>query len=178
MSRIPLIPQDQLSSASTELFAQVKKAVGKVPNAYATIGGHSPSALAVLLGADAALSKGTLSRAEIEAIRLAVSEINGCDYCVAAHTMVGKMVGLQPDAMRQIRAGDATGQDKLDALIHFVRAVQATRGTVPAQELAAVTAAGYTSAQVIEALLAVSMITFTNLVNRVNDTDIDFPRVE
>ena len=178
MSRIPLIPQDQLSAASTELFAQVKKAVGKVPNAYATIGGYSPSALAVLLGADAALSKGTLSRAEIEAIRLAVSEVNGCDYCVAAHTMVGKMVGLQADAMRQIRAGDATGQDKLDALIRFVRAVQATRGTVPAQALAAVTAAGYTSAQVIEALLTVSMITFTNLVNRVNDTDIDFPRVE
>lgn len=178
MSRIPLIPQDQLSSASAELFAQVKKAVGKLPNAYATIGGYSPSALAVLLGADAALGKGALARSEIEAIRLAVSELNGCDYCVAAHTMVGKMVGLQPEAMRQIRDGDATGQDKLDALIRFVRAVQTTRGTVPADELAAVTTAGYSPTQVIEALLVISMITFTNLVNRVNDTDIDFPRVE
>jgi len=177
MSRIPLIPQDQLSSASAELFAQVKKAVGKVPNAYATIGGYSPNALAVLLGSDAALGKGALARAEIEAIRLAVSEINGCDYCVAAHTLVGKSVGLQPEAMRQIRAGEATGQEKLDALIRFVREVQTLRGTVPAQVLSAVMAAGYTPAQVIEALLVMSMITFTNLVNRVNDTDIDFPPV-
>ncbi|ALV07714.1 carboxymuconolactone decarboxylase family protein [Roseateles depolymerans] len=177
MSRIPLIPQDQLSSDASALFAQVKKAVGKVPNAYATIGGYSPQSLSTLLGADAALSKGALSRQEVEAIRLAVSEINGCDYCVAAHTMVGRMVGLSPEALPQIRAGAATGQAKLDALLHFVRIVQTTRGTVPAEVLQAVIDAGYTEQQVIEALLTVSMIGFTNLVNRVNDTELDFPKV-
>lgn len=178
MSRIPLIPQEQLSIDASTLFAQVKKAVGKVPNAYATIGGYSPQSLSTLLGADAALSQGGLSRSEVEAIRLAVSEINGCDYCVAAHTMVGRMVGLTPEALQQIRAGDVTGQAKLDALIKFVRIVQTTRGTVPAEVLQAVTDAGYSAQQVIEALLTVSMITFTNLVNRVNDTDIDFPKVQ
>jgi len=177
MSRIPLIPQDQLSPASTELFTKVRKALGKVPNAYATIGGYSPSALGVLLGADAALGK-SLSRQEIEAIRLTVSELNGCDYCVAAHTMVGRMVGLEAQAMRQVRAGEVTGQEKLDALIRFVRSVQTTRGTVAADVLEAVTEAGYSHEQVIEALLVVSMIGFTNLVNRVNDTDLDFPRAE
>jgi uncharacterized peroxidase-related enzyme len=178
MSRFPLIPQDQLSDASAELFAKVKKAVGKVPNAYAAIGGYSPNALGVLLNTDAALGKGALSKADIEAIRLAVSDINGCDYCVAAHTMVGKMVGLKPDAMRHIRSGRATGQVAQDALLHFVRIVQTTRGTVPAPVLDAVLAAGYSQQQIIEALLVVSMITFTNLVNRVNDTEIDFPPVD
>ncbi|MBB3193815.1 carboxymuconolactone decarboxylase family protein [Roseateles terrae] len=178
MSRIALIPQDQLSSDAATLFTQVKKAVGKVPNAYATIGGYSPKSLSTLLTADAALSQGALSRSEIEAIRLAVSEINGCDYCVAAHTVVGRMVGLPAPALKQIRAGEATGQDKLDALIRFVRTVQTTRGTVPAEVLASVLAAGYTEQQVVEALLTVSMITFTNLVNRVNDTDLDFPKAD
>ncbi|MCE4556905.1 carboxymuconolactone decarboxylase family protein [Roseateles cellulosilyticus] len=176
MSRIPLIPPEQLSNAATELFAQVRKGLGKLPNAYATIGGHSPGALAVLLGADAALGKGALGRADIEAIRLAISEINGCDYCVAAHSAVGKLVGLSPEAMRQIRTGESTGEPRLDALVRFVRTVDGTRGTVPTPVLDAVVAAGYTHQHVIEALLVVSMITFTNLVNRVNDTELDFPR--
>lgn len=176
MSRFPLLPTEQLSPAAADLFAQIKKGLGKVPNAYATIGGYSPGALGVLLGADAALGQGALSKADIEAIRLAVSEINGCDYCVAAHTVVGKMVGLKPEAMQQIRAGHATGATAQDALLHFVRTVQTTRGTVPANVVDAVLAAGYSSQQVIETLLVVSMIGFTNLVNRVNDTELDFPR--
>jgi uncharacterized peroxidase-related enzyme len=175
MSRFPLIPADQLPLAAADLFAQIRKSLGKLPNAYATIGGHSPGALAVLLGTDAALGQGALSKADIEAIRLAVSEINGCDYCVAAHTLVGKMAGLKPDAMLQIRAGHATGATAQDALLHFVRTVHTTRGTVPAAVVDAVLAAGYSPQQVIEALLVVSMIGFTNLVNCVNDTELDFP---
>ena len=175
MSRIPLIPADQVSEPAAALFSQIRKAMGKVPNAYATIGAYSPAALGLMLSADAALAQGALSRQEIEAIRLAVSDINGCDYCVAAHTMVGRKAGLAPESMKQIREGDDTGDAKRDALLHFVRTVQMTRGTVPAEVLAAVQAAGYSPQQVIEALLAVSMITFTNLVNRVNDTEIDFP---
>ncbi len=176
MSRFPLVPTEQLPAAAADLFAQIKKGLGKVPNAYATIGGYSPGALAALLSTDAALGKGALGKADIEAIRLAVSEVNGCDYCVAAHTVVGKMVGLPPEAMHQIRAGEATGQAARDALLHFVRSVQSTRGTVPAPVVDAVLSAGYSPQQLIEALLVISMITFTNLVNRVNDTDLDFPR--
>lgn len=177
MSRIPLIPNDQVSAPSAALFAQIRKAMGKVPNAYATVGGYSPATLGLLLNADAVLGKGALTRQEIEAIRLAVSETNGCDYCVAAHTMVGKMAGLSPDAIKQIRDGDDTGEARRDALLQFVRAVHTSRGTVPAAVLGAVLAAGYSHQQVIEALMAISMITFTNLLNRVNDTDLDFPRV-
>jgi uncharacterized peroxidase-related enzyme len=176
MSRFPLLPADQLPAAATEHFAQIKKAIGRVPNAYATIGSYSPSALGVMLGTDAVLGKGALSKADIEAVRLLVSELNGCDYCVAAHTVVGKMAGLEPGAMVKIRAGQATGREAQDALLQFVHTVQTTSGTVPAQAVDAVLAAGYSQQQIIEALLAVSMITFTNLINRVNDTELDFPR--
>lgn len=178
MSRFPLLPTEQIPGAAADLFTQIRKSLGKLPHAYATIGGYSPGALGVLLSTEAALGKGALSKTDIEAIRLAVSEMNGCDYCVAAHTMVGKMAGLKPDAMQQIRAGHATGAAAQDALLHFVRTVQSTRGTVPATVVDAVLAAGYSPQQVIEALLVVAMIGFTNLVNRVNDTELDFPRAD
>lgn len=176
MSRFPILPIEDAPAAAASLFAQIKRGLGRVPNAYATVGSYSPGALATLLGADAALGQGALSKGDIEAIRLAVSELNGCDYCVAAHTLVGKMVGLAPEAMKSIRAGEASGDAKRDALLSLVREVQETRGTVPAAAVEAVLAAGYTQQQLIEALLVISLITFTNLVNRVNDTELDFPQ--
>jgi uncharacterized peroxidase-related enzyme len=177
MSRISTVQPAEATGAAAELFAKIKKAAGRVPNAYATIGTHSPAALANMLGTDQVLSAGSLSKSDIEAIKLAVSEINGCDYCVAAHTLMGKLSGLPADAMKQVRAGEATGDAKRDALVRFVRLLVSSSGTVAASELDAVRAAGYSEQQVIEALLAVSSITFTNLVNRVNDTTLDFPAV-
>jgi uncharacterized peroxidase-related enzyme len=177
MSRLSTIAPEAATGATAEVFAKIKKAAGKVPNAYATIGTHSPEALGVMLGVDTVISSGTLSKPDIETIKLAVSEVAGCDYCIAAHTLMGKFAGLSPEGMKQIRAGDPTGDAKRDALVRFVRTLVDTRGTVPAAELGAVREAGYTERQVIEVCLAVASITFTNLVNRVNDTTLDFPAV-
>ncbi|RDU97634.1 carboxymuconolactone decarboxylase family protein [Trinickia dinghuensis] len=175
MSRLPAVPAEETSDASRALFDRIRKAVGKVPNAYALIGSYSPAALELSLKGDAVLAGGTLTKTEIESIRIAVSALNGCDYCVAAHTMVGKMAGLPPEALRQLRTGEPTGDARRDALVTFARTVAGTRGTVDESVLAAVREAGYSPAQVTEALLAISLISFTNLFNRVNDTDIDFP---
>ncbi|KWT68566.1 MULTISPECIES: carboxymuconolactone decarboxylase family protein [unclassified Variovorax] len=177
MSRLSSIHPENAAGLTAELFAKIKKAAGRVPNAYATVGSHSPAALAAILGADAALAAGSLNKSDVEAIKLAVSEIGGCDYCVAAHTQIGKFAGLSGEAMKQVRAGLASGNAQRDALVRFVRAIVNSRGTVPEAEVAAVRAGGYSEQQVIEAILAVSVITFTNLVNRVNDTEIDFPAV-
>ncbi|WP_186108395.1 carboxymuconolactone decarboxylase family protein [Burkholderia gladioli] len=177
MSRLSTLAVADATGSTAELFTKIRKAVGKVPNAYATIGTHHPEALAAMLGIDAILAGGTLSKAEIEAIKLAVSENAGCDYCIAAHTLAGKFAGLSPEAMRQIRAGEPTGDVKRDALVTYVRSVVSTRGTVPAEQLDHFIAAGFTERQVIEVSLAIASITFTNLVNRANDTTLDFPAV-
>lgn len=177
MSRLSTLAVADATGSTAELFTKIRKAVGKVPNAYATIGTHHPEALAAMLGIDAILAGGTLSKAEIETIKLAVSENAGCDYCVAAHTLAGKFAGLSPEAMRQIRAGEPTGDVKRDALVTYVRSVVSTRGTVPAEQLDHFIAAGFTERQVIEVSLAIASITFTNLVNRANDTTLDFPAV-
>jgi uncharacterized peroxidase-related enzyme len=178
MSRLIAINPASAEGLSATLFAGIKKAVGKVPNAYATIGTHSPESLSAALALDQALGKASLSRSEIETIKLAVSAHAGCDYCVAAHSLMGKMAGLSPDALRNIRAGGETGQEKLDALLRFVHTLVSTQGTVPAAEVEAVQAAGYSGRQLMEIALAVASITFTNLVNRINDTEVDFPAVD
>ncbi|WP_321914424.1 MULTISPECIES: carboxymuconolactone decarboxylase family protein [unclassified Paraburkholderia] len=175
MSRLSAVKPEAATGAAAEIFAKIRKAVGKVPNAYATIGTHSPEALGALLNVEAVIAAGTLSKPDVEAIKLAVSEVAGCDYCLAAHTLAGKFAGLAPDTMKAVRAGDATGDAKRDALVHFVRLLVTTHGTVPEAEVSAIREAGYTERQIVEIALAVTSITFTNLVNRINDTTLDFP---
>ncbi|BAN25086.1 carboxymuconolactone decarboxylase family protein [Caballeronia insecticola] len=175
MSRLSQINVNDATGVTAELFTGIKKAMGRVPNAYVTIGTHSPAALGATLNGDAILAKSSLSKPDVEAIKLAISELAGCDYCAAAHTVVGKMVGLTQTETQQIRAGEATGNEKRDALVRFVRHVAGSAGTIDAARLDEVRAAGYSEAQVIDALFAMSVINFTNLVNRVNDTTIDFP---
>lgn len=177
MSRLSTIQPEAATGAAADLFAKIRKAIGKVPNAYATIGAQSPEALGAMLATDAVVSAGTLSKAEIETVKLAVSEVAGCDYCVAAHTLAGKYAGLSPETMKAVRAGQPSGDAKRDALVQFVRVLVTTRGTVPEAAVGAIRAAGYTERQLVEIALAVSSITFTNLVNRINDTTVDFPAV-
>lgn len=177
MTRLHTIAPEQASGHAAELFAGIRKTVGKVPNAYAVIGANSPVALQAALELDGVLRKSSLSARELEIVKLAVSAAVGCDYCVAAHTMMGKFAGLSTEGMRAIRAGGVTGDDATDALARFARRLVSTSGTVPAAEVAAVKAAGYSDAQIVDTLLAIASISFTNLVNRVNDTVIDFPAV-
>lgn len=160
---------------SAELFAGIKAKLGKVPNAYDAIGSNSPVALEAILNFDGALAVSSLSKKEIEAVKLAVSEAAACDYCLAAHTLMGKMAGLSPDAMLAARKGGSSGDARLDALTAFARAMVTTRGTVAQTVVDEVRAAGYSDAQVVDTLFAISSITFTNLINRVNDTVLDFP---
>jgi uncharacterized peroxidase-related enzyme len=177
MTRLTAIRPEDATGAAADVFAKIKKAAGRVPNAYATIGSHSPEALSAALAFDAAVSAGTLSKQDIEIIKLAVSEHAGCDYCLAAHTLMGKLAGLSAEQMRQVRAGSASGDAARDALVKYVGVLVGTRGTVPVDAVDAILAAGYTERQLIEINLAIASITFTNLVNRVNDTVLDFPAV-
>ncbi len=178
MTRLTTLRPEAATGATAEVFAKIKKAVGKVPNAFATIGTQSPEALAAALAFDAAVAASTLGKPDIELIKLVVSERAGCDYCIAAHTLMGKLAGLSGEQMKQARAGAATGDTKRDALVSYVGTLVGTRGTVPVEAVDAIRAAGYTERQIIEINLAIASVTFTNLVNRVNDTTIDFPAVD
>jgi uncharacterized peroxidase-related enzyme len=175
MSRIPIPAVESATGATAEVHAQIKKAAGMVPNTFAVIGANGAAALKAILNADAVLAAGSLSKQDQEVIKLAVSAAVGCDYCEAAHTALGKLAGLKPDVLRQIRMGQPTGDAKRDALVRFVRLLVLTRGTISDEEFAAIRAAGYTDAQLVDISLALAVITFTNVFNRINDTTLDFP---
>jgi uncharacterized peroxidase-related enzyme len=178
MSRITIPAIATATGATAEVYAQVKKiAGGSVPNLFAAVGHLAPATLAAVLNAEGALASGSLSKQDLETIKVLVSEQTGCDYCVAAHVMLGKMTGLSPEALKQIRAGKAMGDAKRDALVHFVLNLQKTSGTISENEFAAIRAAGYTDTQLAEISLAIALTIFTNTFNRINDTDVDFPRV-
>src|SRR5258708_32393172 len=175
MFGLPTPAVETATGATAEVFAQIKKAAGKVPNTFAAIGAHGPAALKAILNADAVLAAGLLSKQEQEVIKLAVSAAVGCDYCEAAHAMLSKLAGLKADAIRQIRAGQTTGDARHDALARFVRLLVLTRGTIRDKEYAAVTGAGYPDAPLVALNTALAVITFTNVFNRINDTTLDFP---
>ena len=178
MSRLHTVAPAEATGHAAKLFTAIKGAIGMVPNAFATIGSNSPVALEAALNLDAALGKSSLSAKQIEVIKLAVSAVAHCDYCLAAHTMIGKHAGLSRETILAVRHGQPSGETAIDALAAFVKILVSTSGTVPAAAVAAVKAAGYSDAQVIDTLLAIASITFTNLVNRVNDTVLDFPAAD
>ncbi|MBC7938426.1 MAG: carboxymuconolactone decarboxylase family protein, partial [Chitinophagaceae bacterium] len=123
-------------------------------------------------------SESLLGRRELEAINLAVSELSGCDYCLAAHTLAGKAAGYTNDQLHALRVGNFADDAKIAALVHFARLLVQSTGTLPVQALEAVRHAGYSDRQIVEAIGASSAILFTNLLNRVNDTTLDFARAE
>lgn len=175
MSRLHSIPVAEASGHAAQLFAAIKNAVGMVPNAYVDIGSNSPQALEAGLQLDAALKKGKLSGREIEAVKLVVSEVADCDYCLAAHTLIGTHHGLDAPTMSALRQGKASGDVRLDALTGLARVLVETRGLVPHKALDDARLSGYTDAQLVDLVLAITSITFTNLFNRLNDTALDFP---
>lgn len=177
MSRLSVPNLESDAGPSGQVYAQIKKAIGSVPNTFAAIAAHGPAALKAVLAADTVLSAGSLSKRDQEAIKLVISEVAGCDYCVAAHSLLGKLAGLKPEELKNIRERRATGDEKRDALIRFVRKLAQSSGTVSDDDFAAIRAAGYTDAQLVEISLAFATTVFTNVFNRINDTEIDFPRV-
>lgn len=177
MTRLHTLAHDQADPETAELFGTIKRSLGKLPNVYATIGSNAPAVLAHVLGTGATLAKSSLSKREQEAINLAVSETTGCDYCVAAHTMTGKLAGYTAEQTRELRAGSFAADARIDALVKFALQLVQQRGTLDAAAVDALKAAGFDDRQLVEIPLVVSAILFTNMVNRINDTTLDFPKV-
>jgi uncharacterized peroxidase-related enzyme len=177
MSRLAVPNLETVAGPSGQVYSQIKKAIGSVPNTFAAIAAHGPAALKSMLAADAVLAAGSLTKRDQEVIKLVVSGAVGCDYCEAAHNHLAGLAGVKPDALKQIREGQPTGDAKRDVLIRFVRKLAQTSGTVSDEDFAAIKAAGYTDAQLVEISLAFATIAFTNVFNRINDTELDFPGI-
>ena len=167
---------DAAPAAAKPLLEAVKKQLGIVPNLFRVVA-NSPAALEGYLGLNGALAKGSLDARTRERIALAVAEINGCGYCLSAHTYLGKNVAKLDDAEITANRSGASNDIKADAAVRFAAKVVTARGHVGDADVAAVKAAGYDDAQIVEIVLHVALNTLTNYVNEVFKTDIDFPAV-
>ncbi|MDH0647778.1 carboxymuconolactone decarboxylase family protein [Pseudomonas sp. GD03858] len=168
MPRIAALTLDQAPAAARTALQGVEKGLGFVPNTFATLA-HSTAALNGYLALAQALGRNSLTATEREVVALAASQVNGCDYCVAAHSFLGHKAGLDSGDVLAARAGT------LNAVAVLARAVTVDRGQVSDQVLQQARDAGLDDERIVDVIAQVSLMTLTNYLNNVARTEVDFP---
>ncbi|MGW0084312.1 carboxymuconolactone decarboxylase family protein [Streptomyces sp. NPDC003393] len=175
MSRLTVPAPDDIPSEAKGILDTVGAQFGFVPNMFATLASN-PTVLDVVTGLQTSLSR-VLDAKTRHTIALAVSQTNGCDYCLAIHTYVSsELGGMSSDDIDLARAGSSTDPRRA-AVARFAQQVVESRGQVSDADLAAVRGAGYTDAQILAIVTVAVRALLTNFINNVNQTDIDIPAV-
>jgi uncharacterized peroxidase-related enzyme len=172
MANFSVPTRNEVSTGNQAIFDQLEKGLGFVPNLYATLA-HSENALGNFLGY--ANGKSSLSKKEQEVINLAVSQVNECSYCLAAHTAIGKGQGFTEEQTLELREGYASFDTKLDALAVFASETALQRGKPSQETVDALLASGYNRENVVDAVLVISEITVTNYLHGITKVAVDFP---
>ncbi|MEP7341622.1 MAG: carboxymuconolactone decarboxylase family protein [Acidobacteriota bacterium] len=175
MPRLNAIDPKEATGKVKELLDGVKSKIGMVPNLMRTFA-NSSAALEGYLSFSGALGGGLLNAKLREQIALTVADANSCEYCLSAHTAIGKMVGLNETelvASRHAGSSDA----KTDAALKFAHQIVVKRGEVLDSEVQTVRAAGYNDGEITEIIANVALNIFTNYFNHVAQTVVDFPKV-
>ncbi len=175
MPRINPIDPEHAEGKAKTLLDGIQKSSGKIPNLLGTMA-QSPAVLQAYLGFNQALGGGSLGAKLREQIALAVSSVNGCEYCVAAHTAIGRSVGLDDEALGASLHG-LSGDPKTEAALEFARRVVSERGWVTDGDLERVRGAGYDDGDIVEIIGTVIGTIFTNYFNHIARTEVDFPPV-
>lgn len=174
MPRIAPIDVAAARGDTAQALAAVKAKLGKVPNMFATLA-LSPAALATYFNVADALEKGRFSARQRELVALAVAQENDCGYCLAAHAAIGGMLGLQPTDVEAARAGRAANARDA-AIVALAQAIVRSRGNPSAAEIAAARVQ-LGDADILETIAVATLNIFTNYVNHIAGTEIDFPQL-
>lgn len=164
--------RDEVSPANQALFDTLVKQLGFVPNLYATFA-HSAHALPAYLALQA--TRSSLSAKEREVVNLAVSEVNGCEYCLAAHTVIARKFGYSDAQILEVRRGRASFDPRLDALARLVHEIALERGHADPARVQAFFEAGWTKENLVDAIVAVGDKTITNFLHGTTRVPVDFP---
>ncbi len=176
MSRIHAVPTAEATGKAKQLLEGVQAKLGITPNLMRGLA-NAPAALEGYLSFSGALSHGVLNAKFREQLALTVAQANSCEYCLAAHTAIGGMTGLSAEEIAKSRAAHS-GDEKQNAGLGFAQKLVVSRGQVSDEELAAVRAAGYSEAEIVEVIAHVALNIFTNYFNHVAQTVVDFPAVD
>jgi AhpD family alkylhydroperoxidase len=172
MTTINVPTRDDVSPANQVLFDALKGQLSFVPNLYATLA-HSEQALGSYLALQNA--KSSLSAKAREVVNLVVSQVNDCEYCLAAHTVIGGMVGFKPEQILELRAGFASFDAKLDALAKLVRNIAVNRGHADHAFVDTFLAAGWSKENLVDAIVTIGDKTITNYLHGTTKVPVDFP---
>ena len=172
MSAFQVPTRDQVSTGNQAIFDNLEKNLGFVPNLYASFA-YSDTALAHYLALQN--RKSSLKAKEREVINLVVSQVNECDYCLAAHTTIGKMNGFTDDEILELRSGSASFDTKLDALAKFVKDTTIQRGKPTPANVEAFFSAGYTKGNLVDTLIVIGDKIISNFLHGVGQFPVDFP---
>jgi uncharacterized peroxidase-related enzyme len=175
MSRINVVDPKTATGAARTLLDAVQSKLGVTPN-FIRVLANSPQALEGFLGLYGAAAGFALDKATQERLALAVAEGNSCQYCVSAHTAIGRGAGLTNDEMLLNRRG-SSGDARAAATVALAKALNDNVGEVATEELDAARAAGLSDADIVEVIAVVVLNIFTNIVGKVSRVDIDFPQV-
>jgi len=172
MNPINVPTRDEVSPANQALFDSLHKGLGMVPNLYATLA-HSTHALASYLALQNA--KSSIVGKAREVVNLVVSQVNDCEYCLAAHTAIGKMVGFTDAQIIEIRRGGASFDARLDALAKLVKNIASERGHADPARVQAFFDAGWTRENLVDAIVVIGDKTVTNYLHGTTRVPVDFP---
>ncbi|MNR88119.1 Alkyl hydroperoxide reductase AhpD [compost metagenome] len=175
MTRIKTIDSSNANTEQTELLNAIQGQLGMVPN-FLKIFANSPVALRAFLGLHGIANGGSLDALTRERIALALAQQNGCEYCVSAHSAIGRKTGLSTDEIAAARAG--TSEDAQAAVaVKFARSLMEKKGEIGTLELVEVRSAGYSDADIVEIITHVGMNFLTNVLGKASQVEIDFPKV-
>ena len=172
MTAINVPTRNEVSPANQAIFDQLKSALGIVPNLYATMA-HSENALGSYLALQSAKSSITGNAREV--VNLVVSQVNACEYCLAAHTMIGKKVGFTDEQILEVRSGRASFDAKLDALARLVKEITIKRGHPDQTLVDSFFAAGWTRGNLVDAIVAIGDKVVSNYLHGTTHVPVDFP---
>jgi uncharacterized peroxidase-related enzyme len=173
MPRLQALDPKHVTGKAKDLLDGVQAKVGFTPNLARTMA-NSPAVLEAYLNFSAALSRGALSAKLREQIALTVAQANGCTYCLAVHTAIGKIVGLSKEAILDSRQGQSP-DSKVAATMQFARKLVAQRGWVSDEDLQRLRNVGFGDGEIAEVVAHVALNIFTNYFNHVAGTHVDFP---
>jgi uncharacterized peroxidase-related enzyme len=175
MPRLTALNPETATGEAKALLDGVQKNLGMAPNIVRTLA-NSPAALNGYLSFSGALSGGRLPQRVREQIALVVAETNGCDYCLSAHSAIGRKAGLSAEEIERSRGAEAS-DPRTQAALAFARKLVENRGWVQDSDVAALREVGFDEEDIAEIVANVALNLFTNYFNHVAETEVDFPRV-
>ncbi|MGO3741720.1 carboxymuconolactone decarboxylase family protein [Kerstersia sp.] len=176
MSRVPLIETRDTSGERHALLTQIHGAFGATPAMFKAVA-NSAAALKSMWGSFGALGGGSIDAKLGEQIAVAVADRNACEYCLAAHTVLGRKAGASAEELAAAQAGKSSDPRTAAALRFALKLVEA-RGQVNDADVQALRDAGFDDGQIVEILAHVALNLFTNYVNIAFAVPVDFPAVK